>query len=203
MHDLHLPSHCRNKNRTVQTKYKHLATILTCYKLKGFKCNPVIKCVFIKWSAWTLHLRKRKKRTTRSFFFFFWSETWKKLQSKEDGYRVWWCSLFAVFMGGGGSSCVMTPLILTSDVLLTQALSSESVRLLLNKLWPRFLLLLPLLFLCLSFSSFLVYHVTLFLFWHLHPWYWFIFRVSNYEIFWYTHNLFIVFYIILMVHMVG
>ncbi|XP_074535709.1 NADPH oxidase 4 isoform X2 [Halichoeres trimaculatus] len=28
-------------------------------------------------------------------------------------------------------------------------------------------------------------------------------RVSNYEIFWYTHNLFIVFYIILMVHMVG
>lgn len=29
------------------------------------------------------------------------------------------------------------------------------------------------------------------------------FRLSNYEIFWYTHNLFIVFYIILMVHMVG
>uniref|UniRef100_A0A3P8WXN3 NADPH oxidase 4 n=1 Tax=Cynoglossus semilaevis TaxID=244447 RepID=A0A3P8WXN3_CYNSE len=28
-------------------------------------------------------------------------------------------------------------------------------------------------------------------------------RVSNYEIFWYTHNLFIVFYIILMVHMIG
>ncbi|KAF0030549.1 hypothetical protein F2P81_017280 [Scophthalmus maximus] len=28
-------------------------------------------------------------------------------------------------------------------------------------------------------------------------------RVSNYEIFWYTHNLFIVFYVILMVHMVG
>ncbi|CAL8350794.1 unnamed protein product [Lota lota] len=28
-------------------------------------------------------------------------------------------------------------------------------------------------------------------------------RLSNYEIFWYTHNLFIVFYIILMVHMVG
>ncbi|XP_058490256.1 NADPH oxidase 4 [Solea solea] len=28
-------------------------------------------------------------------------------------------------------------------------------------------------------------------------------RVSNYEIFWYTHNLFIVFYIILMVHIVG
>ncbi|KAK0140589.1 NADPH oxidase 4 [Merluccius polli] len=28
-------------------------------------------------------------------------------------------------------------------------------------------------------------------------------RVSNYEIFWYTHNLFIVFYIILMLHMVG
>ncbi|KAF7219087.1 transcript variant X2 [Nothobranchius furzeri] len=28
-------------------------------------------------------------------------------------------------------------------------------------------------------------------------------RVSNYEIFWYTHNLFIVFYTILMVHMVG
>uniref|UniRef100_A0AAQ5ZN33 NADPH oxidase 4 n=1 Tax=Amphiprion ocellaris TaxID=80972 RepID=A0AAQ5ZN33_AMPOC len=28
-------------------------------------------------------------------------------------------------------------------------------------------------------------------------------RVSNYEIFWYTHNLFIIFYIILMVHMVG
>ncbi|XP_026189350.1 NADPH oxidase 4 [Mastacembelus armatus] len=28
-------------------------------------------------------------------------------------------------------------------------------------------------------------------------------RVSNYEIFWYTHNLFIVFYIILMVHMAG
>lgn len=28
-------------------------------------------------------------------------------------------------------------------------------------------------------------------------------RISNYEIFWYTHNLFIVFYIILMVHMVG
>uniref|UniRef100_A0A3Q2EBI4 NADPH oxidase 4 n=1 Tax=Cyprinodon variegatus TaxID=28743 RepID=A0A3Q2EBI4_CYPVA len=28
-------------------------------------------------------------------------------------------------------------------------------------------------------------------------------RVSNYEIFWYTHNLFIVFYIILMVHMLG
>ncbi|XDV32853.1 hypothetical protein PO909_003550 [Leuciscus waleckii] len=28
-------------------------------------------------------------------------------------------------------------------------------------------------------------------------------RVSNYEIFWYTHNLFIVFYIILMVHVVG
>ncbi|XP_076002294.1 NADPH oxidase 4 [Genypterus blacodes] len=28
-------------------------------------------------------------------------------------------------------------------------------------------------------------------------------RVSNYEIFWYTHNLFIVFYIILMMHMVG
>uniref|UniRef100_A0AAQ5WYC5 FAD-binding FR-type domain-containing protein n=1 Tax=Amphiprion ocellaris TaxID=80972 RepID=A0AAQ5WYC5_AMPOC len=31
----------------------------------------------------------------------------------------------------------------------------------------------------------------------------FSFRVSNYEIFWYTHNLFIIFYIILMVHMVG
>uniref|UniRef100_A0A3Q1FGH7 NADPH oxidase 4 n=1 Tax=Acanthochromis polyacanthus TaxID=80966 RepID=A0A3Q1FGH7_9TELE len=31
----------------------------------------------------------------------------------------------------------------------------------------------------------------------------FLFRVSNYEIFWYTHNLFIIFYIILMVHMVG
>ena len=29
------------------------------------------------------------------------------------------------------------------------------------------------------------------------------FRVSNYEIFWYTHNLFIVFYIILIVHVVG
>uniref|UniRef100_A0A674B0U9 NADPH oxidase 4 n=1 Tax=Salmo trutta TaxID=8032 RepID=A0A674B0U9_SALTR len=28
-------------------------------------------------------------------------------------------------------------------------------------------------------------------------------RVSNYEIFWYTHNLFIVFYIILIVHVVG
>ncbi|RVE64629.1 hypothetical protein OJAV_G00127860 [Oryzias javanicus] len=28
-------------------------------------------------------------------------------------------------------------------------------------------------------------------------------RVFNYEIFWYTHNLFIIFYIILMVHMVG
>lgn len=28
-------------------------------------------------------------------------------------------------------------------------------------------------------------------------------RVSNYEIFWYTHNLFIIFYIILMMHMVG
>uniref|UniRef100_A0A3Q4HRL5 NADPH oxidase 4 n=1 Tax=Neolamprologus brichardi TaxID=32507 RepID=A0A3Q4HRL5_NEOBR len=28
-------------------------------------------------------------------------------------------------------------------------------------------------------------------------------RVSNYEIFWYTHNLFIVFYVILMIHMVG
>ncbi|KAF3847829.1 hypothetical protein F7725_020857, partial [Dissostichus mawsoni] len=28
-------------------------------------------------------------------------------------------------------------------------------------------------------------------------------RLSNYEIFWYTHNLFIVFYVILMVHMVG
>ncbi|KAM3616352.1 uncharacterized protein V6R79_016505 [Siganus canaliculatus] len=28
-------------------------------------------------------------------------------------------------------------------------------------------------------------------------------RVFNYEIFWYTHNLFIVFYVILMVHMVG
>uniref|UniRef100_A0A8C5EYX3 FAD-binding FR-type domain-containing protein n=1 Tax=Gouania willdenowi TaxID=441366 RepID=A0A8C5EYX3_GOUWI len=28
-------------------------------------------------------------------------------------------------------------------------------------------------------------------------------RMSNYEIFWYTHNLFIVFYIILLVHMVG
>ncbi|XP_039516287.1 NADPH oxidase 4 isoform X4 [Pimephales promelas] len=28
-------------------------------------------------------------------------------------------------------------------------------------------------------------------------------RVSNYEIFWYTHNLYIVFYIILMVHVVG
>ncbi|XP_029028143.1 NADPH oxidase 4 isoform X2 [Betta splendens] len=28
-------------------------------------------------------------------------------------------------------------------------------------------------------------------------------RVSHYEIFWYTHNLFIVFYVILMVHMVG
>ncbi|XP_068601493.1 NADPH oxidase 4 [Brachionichthys hirsutus] len=28
-------------------------------------------------------------------------------------------------------------------------------------------------------------------------------RASNYEIFWYTHNLFIVFYVILMVHMVG
>nr|XP_057936309.1 NADPH oxidase 4 [Doryrhamphus excisus] len=28
-------------------------------------------------------------------------------------------------------------------------------------------------------------------------------RIYNYEIFWYTHNLFIVFYIILMVHMVG
>ncbi|XP_034023644.1 NADPH oxidase 4 [Thalassophryne amazonica] len=28
-------------------------------------------------------------------------------------------------------------------------------------------------------------------------------RVSSYEIFWYTHNLFIVFYVILMVHMVG
>lgn len=34
----------------------------------------------------------------------------------------------------GGSLCVMTPLILTSDVLLTQALSWESVRLVLNKL---------------------------------------------------------------------
>uniref|UniRef100_A0A672FT89 FAD-binding FR-type domain-containing protein n=1 Tax=Salarias fasciatus TaxID=181472 RepID=A0A672FT89_SALFA len=28
-------------------------------------------------------------------------------------------------------------------------------------------------------------------------------RMSNYEIFWYTHNLFIIFYIVLMVHMVG
>ncbi|XP_051933739.1 NADPH oxidase 4 isoform X2 [Hippocampus zosterae] len=28
-------------------------------------------------------------------------------------------------------------------------------------------------------------------------------RIYNYEIFWYTHNLFIIFYIILMVHMVG
>ncbi|XP_061923248.1 NADPH oxidase 4 [Entelurus aequoreus] len=28
-------------------------------------------------------------------------------------------------------------------------------------------------------------------------------RIYNYEIFWYTHNLFIVFYVILMVHMVG
>ncbi|XP_043976232.1 NADPH oxidase 4 isoform X2 [Gambusia affinis] len=28
-------------------------------------------------------------------------------------------------------------------------------------------------------------------------------RTSNYEIFWYTHNLFIIFYIILMMHMVG
>lgn len=203
MHDLHLPSHCRNKNRTVQTKYKHLATILTCYKLKGFKCNPVIKCVFIKWSAWTLHLRKRKKRTTRSFFFFFGPKHERSCSQKRTATGFDDVHCLQCLWGGGGSSCVMTPLILTSDVLLTQALSSESVRLLLNKLWPRFLLLLPLLFLCLSFSSFLVYHVTLFLFWHLHPWYWFIFRVSNYEIFWYTHNLFIVFYIILMVHMVG
>ncbi|XP_061683977.1 NADPH oxidase 4 isoform X2 [Syngnathoides biaculeatus] len=28
-------------------------------------------------------------------------------------------------------------------------------------------------------------------------------RIHNYEIFWYTHNLFIIFYVILMVHMVG
>lgn len=58
----------------------------------------------------------------------------------------------------GGSSCVMTPLLLTSDVLLTQALSWESVRLVLNKLRPRFLLLFSLLFLCPSVICFLISH---------------------------------------------
>lgn len=146
---------------------------------------------------------KEKKKNHPKLFFFFLVRNMKEVAVKRGRLQGLMMFIVCSVYGGGGSSCVMTPLILTSDVLLTQALSSESVRLLLNKLWPRFLLLLPLLFLCLSFSSFLVYHVTLFLFWHLHPWYWFIFRVSNYEIFWYTHNLFIVFYIILMVHMVG
>ena len=62
----------------------------------------------------------------------------------------------------GGPLCVMTPLILTSDVLLTQALSWESVRLVLNKLWTGFLLLLSLLFFCVSHSLVSLYHVTMF-----------------------------------------
>lgn len=102
MHDLHLPSHCRNKNRTVQTKYKHLATILTCYKLKGFKCNPVIKCVFIKWSAWTLHLRKRKKRTTRSFFFFFLVRNMKEVAVKRGRLQGLMMFIVCSVYGGGG-----------------------------------------------------------------------------------------------------
>lgn len=89
---------------------------------------------------------------------YFKKTNMKEVPVREDEYRVWWCSLFAVFMRG--SLCVMTPLILTSDVLLTQALSWESVRLVLNKLWPRFLLLLSLLFLSSLVS---LYHVTVLL----------------------------------------
>lgn len=64
----------------------------------------------------------------------------------------------------GGSSCLMTPLILTSDVLLTQTLSLESVRLVMNKLWPRFLLLLSL---SVSHSPVSLYHTAMLLFLHI------------------------------------
>lgn len=155
---------------------------------------------------------------------YFKKTNMKEVAVKEDEYRVWWCSLFGVFMGG---------VVVCNDPFnidlwcpaYSGSLSWKSVRLVLNKLWPRFLLLLSLLFLCLSVSCFLIsrYNVIiphLHLFWvvisllkyHLcfksksffenNPICYF-FRLSKYEIFWYTHNLFIIFYIILMVHMVG
>lgn len=78
----------------------------------------------------------------------------KEAAVKGDEYRVWWCSLFVVFMWG--SSCVMTPLILTSDVLLTQALSIWS--------WTNLLSFVVSALIFVSHSLDSLYHITMLLF---------------------------------------
>ena len=67
-----------------------------------------MKCVFIKWSAWTLHQRKRKKRTTWSCFFFsfFLVRNMKEVAVK----RGWLQGLMmfivcGVYGGVGGAVC--------------------------------------------------------------------------------------------------
>lgn len=81
----------------------------------------------------------------------------KEAAVKGDEYRVWWCSLFVVFMWG--SSCVMTPLILTSDVLLTQALSIWS--------WTNLLSFVVSALIFVSHSLDSLYHITMLLFLNL------------------------------------